>query len=431
METNENLKLTQLLRGLGAFALILSGAIFLFQGLNQWAGLDRFLGFGALVMSLGGLGVFCVKKLDETKGARTFLALCAAGVAVLFTTEGSMLVDIKQAHLNANLPKMLQTQIHSIKDVLIAGGLLALLGIPLSRFSFKVFSRRIEKSLFQMFALGGFFLLIPIRSDFALLMGIIGLTAFAGRLIYKLIIEDGLELTKEEVIALVITQIPPIIAIVRGAFHAKTALFPSAALMYVSLLLLITGFAKRPKELELDQEGRQVSKDEGYLTGSLILGLGSLASLSIHFIDITKFPEMINLMIVFIPAYLLTRVFSEIRFKKDNTLLRFLGVLASIIMVYTAFYNLNFINSFFLLIVGGALLVDGYKEKEIPIFYSGIGLLMASFLCGIFLAAKSLDIFHWLTFAILGGATILIASQIERKADHYKNKWLKVQNHFE
>lgn len=62
---------TQLMRLVGSVSLIGSGAVYLMYGLQHLSSFWRFMAFEILLVVCGALGVFCARKLGETKGART------------------------------------------------------------------------------------------------------------------------------------------------------------------------------------------------------------------------------------------------------------------------------------------------------------------------------------------------------------------------
>ncbi len=97
----------QVLRALGAVLLVIAASSFMFRDWGQRDDVVRYLMLLGQLGLLAGAGFFCGLKLNEKRGARTFLSLVLAVIPVHFAVLGGVLysqlaLDAPSSHLAAH-----------------------------------------------------------------------------------------------------------------------------------------------------------------------------------------------------------------------------------------------------------------------------------------------------------------------------------------
>lgn len=156
--------LPRLLRGSGAAVIVAALSLFLFQQWGNGDDIHRYLLLLGQTLVLAASGFACVRWLQETKGARTFLALAVAAVPVNFAILGALLHSrwIGQA---VDLPAALAWQAADSSTLMIAAGISLPLLAAISRFGFMVLARRSALPLSLMFLAVNGALLLPSRDS--------------------------------------------------------------------------------------------------------------------------------------------------------------------------------------------------------------------------------------------------------------------------
>ena len=211
------MSVSEVLRLLGACAVIASMSLFLLNGWAEGNDIHRYLKLLAQTGLLTVAGFALSFALKENKGARLFFALALISVVANFTILGSLTYSLFQ--LDGGLidyPSMVTWTVvnaSSFWPVFIAA-VIAL--AVLARFSFSIFARGIASPLSVGFLTMNALLLIPVRSS--LLVSIVALIAFgiASMLVKKLSQREKVVFTKETKFAFGLMFAPAFVIIARA-----------------------------------------------------------------------------------------------------------------------------------------------------------------------------------------------------------------------
>ena len=155
---------SELLRLLGAMALLTSMSMFLFQGWSEHNDFERLLMMIAQTVLLGGAGFAMYKGLKENKSARLFFGLSLVSVVTNFTTVGALSFSLFTWDTQTiNYPEYARWTLDSMSYLAMGAASILLVSVPLSLFSFSVLSRDANKALTLWFLGLNTLLLLPIR----------------------------------------------------------------------------------------------------------------------------------------------------------------------------------------------------------------------------------------------------------------------------
>ena len=233
------ISLAEILRILGAGAVIASMSLFLLNGWSEGNDIQRYLKLLAQTGLLTGAGLTMSFLLKENKGARLFFALSLISVVANFTVLGALTYSMFQ--LDGNLtqyPSMMTWEAFDAATFWpIFAGAIVLLTI-LTKFSFRIFARDVAAPLSNNFLLMSSLLLIPTRISITVSIIAIISIWFASTLVKKLKQDDAMVFTNESKFALALMFVPGLLIIVRALslYHVdEITLITIGSLFYFSL----------------------------------------------------------------------------------------------------------------------------------------------------------------------------------------------------
>lgn len=245
------ISLPQLLRFLGVATLVASALSFSLQSMLLLDAMKRYYVFCGFVVLLQAAGMYCAFCLKETKGSRTLFALAVAFLPVLMLQLGAF-IYYAVAGVWPGLPALLVLRA-DLPSVLLASALSLPILFATSFFGFSVLAREHRTALSFVFLLGNAALLLPTRSAQTV-------AAFAAMLFGVVLLTDLRRFRKSEImksfegmVVRVMLGIPPVLLLIRSAFHNNSGLFLlSSGLLMVSLFSarLNVGRAKHSVALE-------------------------------------------------------------------------------------------------------------------------------------------------------------------------------------
>jgi len=167
----------RILRALGAVLLVVAASSFMFRDWGQHDDVTRYLMLLGQLGLLAAAGFFCGLKLEEKRGARTFLGLVIAVIPVHFAVLGGVLysqlaLDNPESHLATHA-------IWQAGDATTAIGLILgaqLLIIPATFVAMMTLARRHAGKLTLAFLAVCATLLVPLREPNVMALFILGLT---------------------------------------------------------------------------------------------------------------------------------------------------------------------------------------------------------------------------------------------------------------
>lgn len=151
------------MRIMGAGVLICATVAFLMQQSSSWSDSGRFFLFLGFSTALGMLGYITGVKMEEAKGARTFLLVLAAVIPAHFCQLGGLIYSGMGFVAPLGAPTQLIWQTVDIASALAVTGLGTLVLLPLTLLAFGVLARKHSGIVtFQYLAFSAL-LLLPVR----------------------------------------------------------------------------------------------------------------------------------------------------------------------------------------------------------------------------------------------------------------------------
>ncbi len=422
-------KLSAMLRKLGAAVLLVSALTFLVQRWDGLAHVERYYSFLGYTLLLGVAGFFCGLRMRDDKGARTFLAIAAATVPVHFCQLGAFLYyrvlmrTSDAAAIAAHYPSFAHLTVASDLIAAFAVGAGLVLLVPTIFVSFSALLRSEAKRLTAAYTLANMALLIPVREPgwVAVIAGalLLAVTRFDLAVLRK---ASGIR-TKEGRFVRLMLAAPVVIMIVRTLLYyaSITYVFGSAVLAIISTFL----YAYAPSYTENEESGAALQQF------GILFALGSWLNLSIGICRDLHIDLDTALLLHSLPMSVIIGVLSfGLRRGADKA-----RSVAAALAGVTAIADLMMFPGL------GASLVC--LAVSIPV--AAIGVISErkkTFVLGILGSGYAL--FHhvriaivelgpinpWIGLALLGTATLLASSYIERHQDELKARLGEVRRRF-
>lgn len=401
-------KLGGWLRFIGALGLLASVATFMCQ---HWDGMEHlarylsFVGFTALVCAAG---LLCGLKIGESKGARTLLGAVVAFIPVHCAQMGAILFSQMSYSDWANsCPRYLYWHVASMSDALIAlvVGLITL--APMAYMSFSVLARRHAKELFITGFAVSSLLLIPTRDP--LVVGVL-LAAATAYTLYRETSHSGvIELKTFEAF---VARAVPILAIFT-IVGRQAAIYDSrgAFLGFMFALVSVILFETSP----------QITKNRA------LIGMTEVASIITTAISVlcvshsilvgfSAFYTPVRPLIIGLPLVIAYTFMAE-RARVCGAVLRASAAVALIGTGSIAVLDYHSLStSLSILVLGIAAITAACITEQRALLFAGIGVTILAFLRAAALAYESLYLSSWVALGLVGIATIVVASLLER---HY------------
>ncbi|MCJ8276614.1 MAG: hypothetical protein HRT44_03400 [Bdellovibrionales bacterium] len=405
------------IRIMGVLAMILSAVIFLYQGFSAWNGFERFLIFSGINACLGGLGMFCATKWKETKGARTFLGLATAGVSAQFAQLGSILYSY--IHGTGHFSDVLNVSVESHTELIITIALTLFIGVPLSLLGYKVFNRKEALYIGGLGTLMNLSLLIPMRESVTTLLITTAFIVAAYLIVNsKNLLRNNL-ISPEKLISYALVFAPAAILMGRNVFYAADSLFFIAFFMILGAFQLCIYQFKKTNNQELYNQ-------RFYL---FLWSLGIWGNVVYLMFESFELVPVALVGIAVAPFYVLMRYYI-IKTKRVDASHKAFVLFSSMAITASSMIEFNFISASVLGVLGVVLAIDGYQSKIKVAFGWGVAMKIVSVFMALILTIDTVNIFHWLNLAIIGGLAILATSYLEKNEDKLRDVRLKFEKHF-
>ncbi|MGE0529308.1 MAG: hypothetical protein AB7P49_19820, partial [Bdellovibrionales bacterium] len=392
--------LTQILRVTGGIALTASAAVFLVQGYSDLTSFYRFGAFFALLMGLAAAGVFCIRVWNEPKGARTFLGLMTAGIAVPYTQVGAMLYGHfdTTSKVSTSLPEILIFKGLSAAQILIAALLVLLVLPPAVQVGLRTLSGPHARALALNFTGLCALLIIPARSSIAVSGLVMIQTIFWGFAYFRLRRDRIYGTTPEARIALAIMSAPLWIMAARGLFY-------DADQYLLSVLGVLMGSA-----LVYCNAAMNLSRPLKALAqmGSAVLFLAVALEWQSDVTAWKLFPEWVHTALVLLPfavlMILLERRASYVRGFRYTGIA--LIVLSDLILSIAHFQLAPMIA---VMVTGFFVIAVACDARDRESFLLGVMITMGGVLGQCWMGFKLLNTWPWLSLALTGFGILLVA----------------------
>ncbi|NEV63252.1 hypothetical protein [Thiorhodococcus minor] len=423
----KTLSLSLLLRGLGGLVIVAAFVMYLFQGWREGDALTRcllLLGHTA-ILTLAGFA--SGRLLHESKGARLFIALALAAVPVNFAYLGGLTYD----HLTWDAPLVMDSAasfwMASLGQLTAGSALLvtaaSLLGLALATWvGFLIMARRSAWPLTGLYLLVNAALLVPTRQDLAVSAMLLALGVMVVTVALRIRRADPSLATPEGIFARTTLLLPLLVLGGRSLW-----LYAPDALFFTTLSLI----AYLGLRLALGAT-RNDARWHGALEVLAVIAAALSTLLVFHsVIDARVIPEAAKIPLA---AGVFAGLLVDLSTLGSRWSCGFRGaaaLVASLAMLFNLTAFGGFGNALAGLAIGIATLAYGYVGKSRFIF--ALGLIAAVAGLG-FAAEDALSTFTiggWSALVLLGIATIVAGSVVERHGARLKASLTRWHRHFE
>lgn len=405
-------KLPAIMRVLGAGALIVAMYSFLARGWQSGNDVLRYLMMLGHTGLLAAIGLASGHFLKEGKGARLLISLALVSVPANFAILGAFIYSQTAMDATAYYPQYVAWMVDSLPIALMTtAGALAVL-IPITRLGFSVLARSMSARLSWLFMLSNLALLIPLRSPQVIALLVAGLTVGVVWFSRRTSADQVSARTSEGVLAIALQLLPIGVLLVRTLWLHDPSMFLGvvmagtlyAVLRQTSLYLqpgsrmrgLLDGLSFVPAFAMAFLLTAALTESH-LLVKALCLPLGGLASAWMTY-DIANRREQGH-------GYRLLAVTILLGTNALNLVI-FNGVFASLASMATGFL----------------MVFLGNREQQASLIIGGAVLTLAGLVDQIFDLLQHFDLGSWASMAILGIASIVIASVLESKGKELRNR---------
>ena len=420
METIENEKkwsLPKILRFFGGSALLVSGIIFLMQGLQDNDTTKKIIYFMFFNFSVYLTGLICALAIKEPKGARVSLASGLSLLPLYFLQIGAVLFATFNDPTGINYPQMLKFDSLSYATIGLLGfSLFAFSGLVW--FAFKCLANKHCKYLTFAYIFNNALLLLPIRGViFSIILGsaMMGLIVF---LAIKYFQKENSLNTFEINFAKGILFLPFFLLMLRtiSLYNVDCLLFSYLALTTGLVLSVLVKPFSENKE-------RFISKNSFCYSLAWFLFV-------VYLTDILPSLNFTYYLLMFAPIgvyhFYLGLVIPNYTKRHNDIAL----VVFCIAVIMNVFVPATITNSIISIIIGMGLCGFGLNTRSFSALKVGIILLTVSLIRHYELAIRLYEMSPWLSIGIMGIAIIILSSYIERNYTYLVNKFNLLRSEF-
>lgn len=422
-KTKSNMmKLPNLLRILGAAALIIAMISFLAKGWQSGNDLFRYFLMLGNTGVLAILGIASGRWLKESKGARLLLTLALVSVPANFAILGAFIfsqtttVDISQ------YPHYVAWTVDSLNTAILTSGGAMLILIPITLFGFTVLARSMSTKLSLLFLFSNAALLFPLRDPNLIGLLVLGLTTFTLIFSHKATDKHTAAKTLEGITALGLQLLPLAILMVRSLWLYSIDLFLMAVLSATLFLMLrqISIYLARSSKL-------QNALDLFSIVPAILVMLW----LSALLFDNYFFPEALIIpLTTFISAAMVYEVscrnYKHAAFFRNTAMAELIFCMLSNLLIFN-----SLLAAIACIITGAGLLTYGFKHQQKKIFITGTTLVVTGMSQQLYQLVNNFDLSGWASLAILGIAAILLASFMESQNSQFKSQVIRWKNKYQ
>ena len=410
--------LPNLLRFMGAAALLLSVSVYLLQGWGQGSDLNRFFLLLGHTVFLAVMGLVCSRWLKEQKGARLLLMIMLVFISANFAILGGFFLSLWGSpvpHLHGAVTWVIG---NSTQSILLLTGALAVL-IPLAWFGFTIAARRSANAFTLVFLVCNLALLIPTRNEW--ILGGIMLTLLTGLLVVitKIRSQDVTLATYEGWIARLILFVPLGIMLGRNMMHSMGAFMP----FVMSVILFI--FSRHLTLILSSKSGWRAFIEMLSVLPILVAAVSATVAMDTVF---TLGTPTLVLIFALVASVLLFEL--SLRACTGQS---FYSVLASLTVAGCFMVNLISGDQSLSLLVnflmGTTLAFWGFfTQRKVALIVGLLQLMVTT-------ASLSVDFFqqfpvnNWFCLAALGVSAIVFSSYVEKRGETIKLKLVEFKSH--
>ena len=410
------------LRTLGTVALLVAMYSFLVRGWDSGNDVFRYFLLLGHTGALAAIGLASGVWLKESKGARLLLTLAVVSVPVNFAILGAFIFSQASFIDVSQYPQYVAWSVDSMSTGLLTTAIAMLVLVPVVFLGFSVLARNISRKLSLLFIFSNVALLIPLRDP--QLVGLMGLALAICTVIFsrKASHQDAAVKTQEGVIALGLQLLPMAVLIGRSLWLYSLDLF------LLTVLCMTVFFIMRQISLYLAEE----SKWRRILdVMSAIPSIAVMFSLVGVMDDLVSLPSELVLPLSAMVAYSMLYDISR-RNSQGGSTFRLIAVGALMFGVFTNLaIDTSTVTSLICIAVGLGVIVHGYRAQQRSMFVGGLVMMAVGVVYQFYQLIHHFDLGSWASLAVLGVASIVIASTIESHGGKIKSRVKHVKEKFE
>lgn len=397
--------LSQLLRIIGAGVIVSALGIFLMQGWKNGDDIHRYFLLLAQTGLLTIIGFGCHRWLKEAKSARLFLCLALISVTVNFAILGGLIYSqVQWDTVTALYPSFANWQADSIYTALLTTVGATVMLLPVVLVGFLTIARQSAFCLSSLFMLGNTLLLVPLRTQGIIGIAVLSITGLVLWQLKQVRIKDISLATLEGRFAQMLLLLPLSTIVLRELtlYSYNALLFAAIAL---SVFLVLRSFILTLATTSVWRKYLDLV--------SLVPALLTAISLGIFCDGITpNHPEIVLPVIGVSLASMIMEIASRSAY--SITLRRTANiVLASSMMINLLILPSGF-SAILCVLAGTGMLIYGFTTQLRIAFLFGLVSTIAGLGYQLQFLVLQFDIGNWISLAILGVMTILLASVLER-----------------
>jgi len=406
--------LPNLLRWLGAGALIIAMYSFLMKGWHQDNDLQRYWFLLGHTAALALIGVLCGRYLKEGKGARLLLSLALVSVPANFAILGGFILSNMPSSETVLYPDYVAWSVASLADALWVSMVALALMLPVIWLGFVVLYRRMGRELAGLFLVSNVLLLVPLR-DSLLVGGSVLLLALIILVLSQRISRHCLVAkTEEGRLALALQFLPLAVMAGRSVWLYSAnefVFFTLAAVMVVAVRQVAVSLqTSRKVRISLELLSLILTIVAGVATGALIESL--------------HFSEELS---VIAAMFVMSGLMYELSMRAVWAAAFYRG-LALFMLVAGASLNTFVFNTLetalLSVVVGIGASLWAYKTQQLKLLVVGLSLVLLSVLEQVLGLVQFFNFGGWLSLALMGISAIVIASVLESRSALIKPWWV-------
>jgi hypothetical protein len=397
-------KLPELLRILGASALLFAMYGFLVRGWQSGDDVSRYLMLLGHTGLLAAIGLASGHWLKEPKGARLLVTLALVSVPANFAILGAFIFS-RTANINvAAYPNYVAWSVDSLGAAFLTTGGALLVLLPVTLLGFTVLVRRLSRPLSVLFLVNNAALLLPLRDPqaIALLAGVLTISVLV--FTRRTAANTSVAKTPERMMALGL-QVLPI-----GALLGRSLWLYAYDLFLATVLAAMLFFTLRQISLylRLDSRLRHLLDATSLIPAVWLMPLLSQTVLQIGgFPDAWVIPFGTVLSVLMIHDIAQRSTVYATRYQRLAMGLMQIGLLGNLLL------NSQTLAAVACVGVGVAVMLYGYRLRQLTLCGGGALLVVSGLLHQIVNLIRHFDLGSWISLAVLGVVAIVIASVLE------------------
>jgi len=404
------LSLYALLRGIGAVLIVAAFVTILFQGWREGDALTRGTLLLAQTLALTLAGFSSGHLLHEPRGARLFIALALAVVPVAFAFVGAVTYPHLVVHPVA--PSGLApsdwvtsgTAMGAQAALVFTAVATALLALAV-RIGFLVMARRSSGVLTMLYLAANLALLVPSRAEAVIAPMLLALALLLGAAVVRLQRRDATLATAEGLFARLVLALPLLVMAGRSLwlYAPDQVFFTSLALLgYLGSRLALAGLAP-------GKRGGRLIEAAAVLSAGLTAWFAFLTLAELYWLaEPVSLPAAAGLL-----GLLLVDV-SRLGSPRTEVYRTAAATLMAVAMMLDLVLHGGIALASMTLAVGIAVLAYGYMARRGTVFAAGILCALFGLLVTVHTTMVSSSIAGWTILVLVGIATIVAGSALER-----------------